>query len=98
MMLSLAALFLLTPQDLNPQEAVRRMKVADGYEVSLVASEQQIRQPLSLSFDLRGRLWVLQYLQYPSPAGLKAVKVDEYLRTVYDRVPDAPPKGPKGAR
>ncbi len=97
MMLSLAALLLLAPQDLSPQEAVRRMKVADGYEASLAASEPQIRQPLSMSFDLRGRLWVLQYLQYPTPAGLKAVKVDEYLRTVYDRVPEPPPKGPKGA-
>ncbi len=25
------------------------------------------------------------------------MKVDQYLRTVYDRVPEAPPKGPKGA-
>ena len=39
----------------------------------------------------------MQYLQYPTPAGLKAVKVDQYLRTVYDRVPEPPPKGPKGA-
>src|SRR3954462_15412529 len=84
-------------QNLSPEEAVRRMKVADGFEVKLVASEPTIRQPLSISFDLRGRIWVIQYLQYPNPAGLKAVKVDEFLRTVYDRVPEPPPKGPKGA-
>ncbi|HEY2785432.1 MAG TPA: PVC-type heme-binding CxxCH protein, partial [Fimbriiglobus sp.] len=56
-----------------------------------------IRQPVSIEFDNRGRLWVLQYLQYPNPAGLKAVKQDEYLRTIWDRVPEPPPKGPKGA-
>src|SRR5436190_7695628 len=84
-------------QGLSPQEAVKKMKVADGFEVKLVASEPQIRQPLSISFDLRGRLWVIQYLQYPSPAGLKPVKVDEYLRTTYDRVPEPPPRGPQGA-
>jgi putative membrane-bound dehydrogenase-like protein len=42
-------------------------------------------------------LWVIQYLQYPTPAGLKPVSVDQYLRTKYDRVPEPPPHGPKGA-
>src|SRR6266536_239756 len=82
---------------LSPQEAVKHMKVADGFAVKLVASEPEIRQPLSLSFDSRGRMWVIQYLQYPAPAGLKPVSVDQYLRTKYDRVPEPPPRGPKGA-
>jgi len=56
-----------------------------------------VRQPVAIEFDERGRLWVIQYLQYPNPAGLKRVKVDRYSRTVYDRVPEPPPKGPKGA-
>ncbi len=84
-------------QTLSPEEAVKRMKVADGFEVKIVAAEPMVRQPLSISFDDRGRVWVVQYLQYPAPAGLKPVKVDQYLRTVYDRVPEPPPKGPKGA-
>src|SRR2546425_3395845 len=82
---------------LSPQEALNHMKVADGFEVKLVANEPEIRQPLSVTFDERGRMWVIQYLQYPTPAGLKAVSVDQYLRTKYDRVPDPPPRGPKGA-
>src|SRR3989454_5965059 len=82
---------------LSPQEALNHMKVADGFEVKLVAHEPEIRQPLSVTFDERGRMWVIQYLQYPTPAGLKAVSVDQYLRTKYDRVPDPPPRGPKGA-
>jgi putative membrane-bound dehydrogenase-like protein len=84
-------------QNLSPEEAVKRMRVADGFEVRLVASEPAIRQPLSISFDERGRIWVIQYIQYPNPAGLKAIKVDEYLRTTYDRLPEPPPRGPKGA-
>jgi putative membrane-bound dehydrogenase-like protein len=84
-------------QDLAPEEAVRRMKVPEGLEVKLVASEPAIRQPLTIDFDDQGRVWVIQYLQYPNPAGLKPVKVDQYLRTVYDRVPEPPPKGPRGA-
>ena len=37
----------------------------------LLLSEPAVRQPVHLSFDERGRLWVVQYLQYPEPAGLK---------------------------
>jgi putative membrane-bound dehydrogenase-like protein len=73
------------------------MQVADGFEVSLVASEPEIRQPVSVTFDERGRMWVIQYLQYPTPAGLKPVRVDNYLRTTYDRRPEPPPRGPNGA-
>jgi len=81
----------------SPAEALARMRVADGFEVKLVASEPNIRQPVTMSFDERGRIWVVQYLQYPNPAGLTAVSVDQYLRTKYDRVPEPPPRGPKGA-
>jgi putative membrane-bound dehydrogenase-like protein len=73
------------------------MRVADGFEVKLIASEPNIRQPVTMSFDDRGRIWVAQYLQYPNPAGLTAVSVDQYLRTKYDRVPEPPPRGPRGA-
>jgi putative membrane-bound dehydrogenase-like protein len=87
----------LAAQGFSPEEAVKRMQVPDGFQVRLIASEPMIRQPLTMTFDDRGRMWVIQYLQYPNPAGLKAVKVDQFLRTVYDRVPEPPPKGPKGA-
>src|SRR5207244_736482 len=97
MMLSLLLACSLLPQDLTPEEAVKRMKPAEGFAVTLVASEPQVRQPVTISFDDRGRIWVIQYLQYPNPAGLKAVQVDQFLRTKYDKVPLPPPKGPKGA-
>jgi putative heme-binding domain-containing protein len=84
------------PKALTPAEAIKRFSIADGLEVRLVASEPLVKQPVSITFDDRGRLWVLQYLQYPVPEGLKPVAVDEYLRTKYDRRPDPPPKGPKG--
>ncbi|OWK43782.1 PVC-type heme-binding CxxCH protein [Fimbriiglobus ruber] len=84
-------------QGFSPEDAVRRMKLPDGFTARAVATEPMIRQPLSISFDERGRMWVLQYLQYPNPAGLKPVKQDQYLRTVWDRIPEPPPRGPKGA-
>ncbi len=81
----------------SPEEARARMVVPEGFHVEIVAAEPMIRQPVTASFDERGRLWVIEYLQYPNPAGLKPVTVDQYLRTEYDRVPDPPPKGPRGA-
>jgi putative membrane-bound dehydrogenase-like protein len=83
-------------QGFTPGEAVKRMKLPPGFAVRCVASEPMIRQPLSISFDSRGRMWVLQYLQYPNPAGLKPVKQDQYLRTQWDEIPDPPPKAVKG--
>ena len=87
----------LRAQGFSPEDAVKRMKVPPGFKVEVVASEPVIRQPVCVEFDDRGRLWVIQYLQYPNPAGLQRTKVDRFSRTKYDRVPEPPPKGPKGA-
>lgn len=73
------------------------MTVPAGLTAQLVASEPLVRQPVAMEFDDAGRLWVIQYLQYPNPAGLTRAKVDRYSRTTYDRVPEPPPRGPQGA-
>ena len=65
--------------------------------MELVASEPVIRQPIDLHFDDRGRLWVVQYLQYPFPAGLAVASYDQYLRARYTGVPAAPPNHVRGA-
>ncbi len=101
-LLSVALSLLSQPQQLaaqgySPEESVRQMTAADGFTVELVAAEPLVRQPVAIDFDDRGRLWVLQYLQYPNPAGLERVAVDRFSRTTYDRVPLPPPRGPKGA-
>jgi len=80
-----------TGQRLSPAESFKKIKVADDLEVDLVLHEPLVAQPLSMTFDLRGRLWVVQYRQYPFPAGLKMISRDKYYRAVYDRVPPPPP-------
>lgn len=84
------------PPALSPAEAATRFKVPEGLEIGLVVAEPEVTQPLSICFDDRGRMWVLQYRQYPNPNGLKAVQMDNWLRTKYDKVPDPPPNGPTG--
>ena len=78
-------------------KALEGFTIRDDLEMDLVAAEPTIRQPLDLSWDRRGRLWVVQYLQYPFPAGLKVVRYDQYLRAVFDKVPAAPPDHVPGA-
>src|SRR5919106_988218 len=81
----------------RPEEALRAFKPSEGLTMDLVASEPVIRQPIDLHFDDRGRLWVVQYLQYPFPAGLTVSSYDQYLRARYDRVPAPPPNHVQGA-
>lgn len=76
---------------LPPQHAVRRFQLDDGLRIDLVAAEPEVMQPLYISFDEHGRMWVTQYRQYPFPAGLKIVRYDQYLRAVFDNVPLPPP-------
>jgi len=77
-------------------DAVKQFKVAAGVQMELVAAEPTVMQPLSMNFDERGRLWVVQYRQYPFPAGLKVIRYDQYLRAIFDRVPPPPPNHIRG--
>ena len=48
--------------------ALERLKPAAGYEISLFASEKEfpeLANPLAMTFDTRGRLWVLTSPTYP---------------------------------
>ena len=79
---------------MGPRDSLAKITVPDDLMVDLVLSEPIIKQPLHLSFDARGRLWVVQYVQYPDPAGLKRVSRDKVWRVAYDKVPPPPPYPP----
>ena len=76
---------------LTPAESLAAFKIADDLEIEQVLAEPQVRQPVFMNFDERGRLWVVEYLQYPNPAGLKMLSHDSVWRAVYDKVPPPPP-------
>ncbi|MBS0210203.1 MAG: ThuA domain-containing protein [Planctomycetes bacterium] len=76
---------------LSPAEAYKALTTSTGLEAKLVLNEPQVAQPIYMSFDDRGRMWVIQYLQYPFPAGLKILSEDKFLRATYDKVPPPPP-------
>jgi putative heme-binding domain-containing protein len=84
-------------QGLSPHEAAQQFTVPDDLRIEQVLAEPIVRQPLHISFDERGRMWVVQYIQYPYPAGLTMVSRDKFWRSVYDKVPPAPPNHFRGA-
>lgn len=87
----------LTPGKFVPaEESLAKMTVDESLEVDLVLSDPLIAQPLNMKFDARGRLWLVEYRQYPYPAGLKMVSRDKYYRAVYDQKPLPPPNHHRG--
>jgi putative membrane-bound dehydrogenase-like protein len=74
-----------------------QFKTAEGFQLETVLREPEVRQPLCMNFDERGRLWITQYLQFPFPEGLKVIGHDEYWRIQYENFPPvAPPNHMKG--
>lgn len=49
---------------LEPAEAVTKMSIPDGFEVSIFASEPDIAEPIAFCFDDRGRMWVAENFNY----------------------------------
>ncbi len=49
----------------SPQQSAARMKVPEGFRVSLVAGEPTLVKPIAATTDERGRLWVVEAHSYP---------------------------------
>jgi putative membrane-bound dehydrogenase-like protein len=65
--------------------------IAEGFQLETVLREPEVRQPLSINFDERGRMWIAQYLQFPFPQGLKVIGHDNYWRVQYENFPPTAP-------
>ena len=50
---------------LPPKKAAEVMTVPEGFEVKLFAGEPDVRQPIAMCLDDRGRLWVAEAYSYP---------------------------------
>jgi putative membrane-bound dehydrogenase-like protein len=51
---------------LSPQESMKLAQVPPGFEMSLFASEPDIVNPIFVTWDHRGRAWVIQTTDYPN--------------------------------
>src|SRR5256885_14062238 len=50
---------------LAPEDAVKHFRVPEGFEVRLFAAEPQVVNPVAMTWDDRGRLWVVELIDYP---------------------------------
>ncbi|MFO0822467.1 MAG: PVC-type heme-binding CxxCH protein [Gemmataceae bacterium] len=49
---------------LSPQDALKALKVADGFQVELFAAEPMLINPTSIDVDHKGRVWVAEAVNY----------------------------------
>ena len=50
---------------LPAKEAAKAMTLPDGFKATLFAGEPDVVQPIAMTFDDRGRLWVVECRSYP---------------------------------
>ncbi|HWF18307.1 MAG TPA: PVC-type heme-binding CxxCH protein, partial [Verrucomicrobiae bacterium] len=48
-----------------PEEAAKKIFLAPGFNLRLVASEPLIEKPISMDWDAKGRLWIAETPEYP---------------------------------
>ena len=81
----------------NIEASLAQFQTASDLQIDLVLAEPLVNQPVEINFDHRGRLWVVQYGQYPYPKDLKVTSIDHHIRMTFDKKPEPPPMGAKGA-
>ena len=50
---------------LSAEDAVRVMELPDGFQVTVGAAEPDVKQPIAMALDHRGRVWVAEAYEYP---------------------------------
>lgn len=51
---------------LSPEESAKLIQVPVGFDLQLFASEPDIINPIAMEWDERGRLWVIETVDYPN--------------------------------
>ena len=49
---------------LTPEQAVAKMSIPEGFDVSIYTSEPHIGEPIAFTFDAQGRVWVVENYNY----------------------------------
>ena len=52
-------------EGLNAQAAVKAMKLPDGFRAMVGATEPDVKQPIAMAIDDRGRVWIAEAYEYP---------------------------------
>ena len=53
-------------EPLSPEESKKLIQVPLGFDLELFASEPDIINPIAMEWDEKGRLWVIETVDYPN--------------------------------
>ncbi|MDB4544489.1 c-type cytochrome [Akkermansiaceae bacterium] len=67
----------------SPEEAMASFETLPGFEVQLVASEPQVKEPIVVTYDENGLMYAAEYLKFPSHHG-KSDGPDGRIRLLRD--------------
>ena len=54
---------------ISADQAAKVMKLPSGFSVKVFAAEPDVKQPIAMTLDDRGRVWIAEAYQYPIRAG-----------------------------
>jgi putative membrane-bound dehydrogenase-like protein len=69
---------------LSPQESMELIQVPPGFELSLFAAEPDIKKPIYMNWDEKGRLWVIETVDYPNTVKDNKEEGDDRIRILED--------------
>jgi len=53
---------------MSPQEALKALKLPDGFKATLFAAEPEVQNPIGMAWDAKGRMWVAENYTYAERA------------------------------
>lgn len=53
-------------ESLKPEESLKLSQVPVDFDIKLFASEPDITNPIAMAWDERGRLWIVESVDYPN--------------------------------
>ena len=82
------------PAPMPPLQAAGRMTLPEGFRATLFAAEPDVRQPIAMATDERGRLWVAENFSYPG--WLQPAREKDRILILEDQRRRRPPRPPDG--
>lgn len=56
------------PSPMSPQDALKALKLPEGFKATLFAAEPDVQNPIGMAWDARGRMWVAENYTYAERA------------------------------
>jgi len=69
---------------LSPEESMKHIQIPPEFRLELFASEPDIINPIAINWDERGRLWVLETVDYPNDITIEEGVGNDRIKIVED--------------